>query len=162
MQHIESRHLCQNVPRSNEAPPRSEKECEPCSILSQDIYVKMSDAIMKRSLAQKRSVKLGKEDTIMSQKSSGLALQSHFRYDSVKVGCSLANRVKSRRQTAPEYILFRNGNKQKIKNSFVQQNETLAAWYNNTWPDTPIVSSEAWNYCLLWLVSRFKQGFLIG
>jgi len=41
------------------------------------------------------------EDTIMSQKSSGLALQSHFHYNSVKVGKRMANRVKSRRKTAP-------------------------------------------------------------
>jgi len=43
--------------RNNEAPPRSEEECE-----------------------------IWQEDTIKSQKSSGLALQSHFQNDSVKVG----------------------------------------------------------------------------
>jgi hypothetical protein len=75
----------------------------------------------------------------------------------------MTNRVNSQRKTAPEYILFSSGNKQKIKNSVIKQNEALLpAWYSNNGPYTLIVSSEAWNYYLLWLVSRFTQGLLIG
>jgi len=70
--------------RSNEAPPRSEEECE-----------------------------IWQEDTIKSQKSSGLALQSHFQNDSVKVGNRTTDRDNSQRKTAPENILFSSGKQTK-------------------------------------------------
>jgi hypothetical protein len=59
------------------------------------------------------------------------------------------------------YSVMERNKKLKIV-SYNKMKHCLSAWYNNTGPDTPIVSSEAWNYCLLWLVSRFTPGLLIG